>query len=128
MKDVYDLSDKLWRKGWVTSVHVNSGSEDRPKVDIMAVKNGSVAFFDVIQLESGGSTRKVVEEARNLRELVTRASDGQHSFGKHKPGSANGYFAIQKKNLGGWKIAHFSERMIRYKDSHPPFSKVIDIP
>jgi hypothetical protein len=126
MKDMYDLREKLETEGWVVSLHVSSISSEAGDVDIMAAKNGSVVFINILQLKGNSSTIDTTSERRKMSRIINKASDGVMPQGRHPRDGVNGYFAIWKKGENVWFADHYNTGRIRYKDDHEMLMEVLN--
>lgn len=126
MKDIYDLKEKLEAEGWVVSLHVSASNADSGDVDVMAAKNGSLVFFNVIQLKGHSSTVKTISERKKMNSVVNKASDNIIPAGKLPTGGANAYFAIWKRGRNVWLAEHYNTGRIRYQDSHDRLKEVLN--
>lgn len=125
MKDIYDLEELLWHRGWVTSTFVGSKKLQDETIDLMAIKDGKSIIAYVIQLESGSSTRRVVDKSNRLSRLRRKASTPRDDYGSDEPGSCNAMFAIWKKDHGHWYSADYTIRNIRYKEDYDKLTEVL---
>lgn len=115
-----ELVERLWSQGWAA---MRAGSQPPSVVgdsDVMAMKDGEAIFLNVVVLESGTSSRKVMDEDKELKAVVRRA----RADGYGQSDNALAIHAIKLDYSDEWKFAYIGEGKISASKDYPDLNEV----
>lgn len=117
IRDAIGLKDRIEMCGWTAFIVSGSEINGSERPNVVAMNDGRVVFFKIIEL--GGTSKKtdVREESDMLSSLVTDTGGMSDKF--------NAYFAISNKRKEGWHIKSYSRSYIGWNEDYRQIEEVL---